>query len=156
MGYAVASLIGDLAFFFWGKGRRYTIDNMRQVLGPMADQAQVHHLARETLRNYCKTLADFLYLPKLTGEDVDRLVSFDRWDLFDRALAPGKGAIFVTAHMGSWDLGGAAMGRKGYPFTVLVDAFPGAALNRRIVEIRQEKGFSIIPARGVPKAAVKT
>ena len=127
---------------------------MRQVLGPAADPGQARRLARASIRNYCKTLADFLRLPRLSGEEIDRLVDFDRWDLFDRALAPGKGAIFATLHIGSWDMGGAAMGRKGYSFSVLTDALKDTSLNRRVVKARQEKGYTIVPTTRVPKAAL--
>lgn len=154
MGYALASLIGDLTFLFWRTGRRCTIANMRQVLGPSGPQAEVRRLARETMRNYCKTLADFLRLPAVAPAEAAKRVLFDRWDLFERALAPGKGAIFASVHMGSWDMGGVALGVKGYPFSVLADAFREASLNQKVVNTRKEKGFTIIPAGRVPKAAV--
>lgn len=127
---------------------------MRQVLGPSGDEAQARRLARNSMRNYYKTLADFLRLPRLKVEEVNRLVYFDRWDIFDRALAPGKGVIFATFHMGSWDMGGAFLGLKGYPFSVLADVFQKTSLNQKVVKTRQEKGIFIIPAGRVPKAAV--
>lgn len=152
----MASLIGDLIFLFWGEGRRYALANMRQVLGSSGNEAQAHRLARESLRNYCKTLADFLCLPRLSSKEIGRLVLFDRWDVFERALAPGKGAIFATFHMGSWDVAGAALGSRGYKFSVLADVFQNTSLNQRVLRTRQAKGFSVIPAGRVPKAAVAT
>lgn len=154
MGYSVASLVGDMAFLFWGEGRRNTTANMRQVLGAGGDEAQARRLAREAMRQYMKTLADFLCLPRLTGREIERLVVFDRWDLFDRALSYGKGVVFATLHMGSWDMGGAAMGNRGLTFSVLTDVFKTSALNERVVQARRDKGFNIVPAGRVPKAAV--
>ncbi|MDO8690197.1 MAG: hypothetical protein Q7R39_09360 [Dehalococcoidia bacterium] len=156
VGYALASVIGDAIFIFWVKGRRNTVANMRQVLGPEGDQAQARRLARQAMRHYAKTLADFLCLERITAQDIDQTVFFDRWDVFDQALARGKGAIFATMHMGSWDMGGAALGRKGYTFGVLTDVFRETALNEKVVRIRKEKGFDIIPIGRVPKAAVTT
>jgi len=156
VGYALASLIGNAIFIFWVKGRRNTIANMRQVLGPEGDQAQAGRLARQAMRHYAKTLADFLRLERITPNDIDRTVFFDRWDVFDQALARGKGAIFATMHMGSWDMGGAALGRRGYTFGVLTDVFRETALNAKVVRIRKEKGFAIIPVGRVPKAAMTT
>ncbi len=126
---------------------------MRQVLGPGSDDSRARRLAREAMRHYSKTLADFLCLPRFSGPEIDRLVFFDRWDVFDAALARGKGAIFATLHMGSWDMGGAALGRKGYTFSVVADVFKEPALNDTVVRTRRDKGYTIIPSGRVTKAA---
>jgi KDO2-lipid IV(A) lauroyltransferase len=156
VGYALAEIIGDLTYLLWRKGRRYAVANMRQVLGPGGDAAAARRLARRSLRNYCKTLADFLRFPRLTEEEVDSLVHFDRWDLFDGALAAGKGVIFATMHIGNWDMGGAAIAKRGYLFAVLADSFGHEGLNRRILQARQDKGIRVVPAGGVPKSMVQT
>lgn len=153
-GYALASGIGDLIYLLWKTGRRNTTDNMARVLGTAGSRAQARALARQSMRNYCKTLADFICLPRFSAADIQRLVHFDGWPGFDRALAHGKGMIFVTMHMGSWDMGGAALGTRGYRFSVLADAVGTSALNRKVVRTRQEKGFNIVPAGRVPKAAL--
>lgn len=127
---------------------------MMQVLSPDGTRSQARSLARQSMRNYCKTLVDFLRLPKFDVKDTERLVSFDRWDLFDKALAPGKGTVFATLHMGSWDVGGAVMGQKGYRFSVIVDVFQDRSLNDKVVQIRREKGFNLVPAGRVPKTAM--
>ena len=38
----------------------------------------------------------------------------------DRARAAGRGGIFMTVHMGSWEMAGAAMGLLGVPITAAV------------------------------------
>lgn len=123
-------------------------------MGTAGSEAQARKLAREAMRHYTKTLADFLRLPRVGNEEIDNLVRFDRWDLFDQGLAHGKGLIFATVHMGSWDMGGAKLGRQGYTFNVLADVFQASALNDKVVKTRQDKGFTIIPAGKVPKSAV--
>lgn len=121
------------------------IDNMVHVLGRDASQSTVRSMARKALRNYLRYLVDFLRTPILGPEEIVRLVSFNQWTPFDEALSGGKGAIFVSLHMGNWDLGGALLALKGYPVNVVVDTFANSRLNRYVQGSRERLGMRTIP-----------
>ena len=109
VGYALASRVGDLTYLVWRDGRRSLRENMASVAGANAAARTVDRLARQSMRNYCKYMVDFLRFPRMRREDIERRVVFDAWENMDRALQGGKGVIIIGLHMGNFDLLAAAI-----------------------------------------------
>ncbi|TAK27867.1 MAG: hypothetical protein EPO21_23325 [Chloroflexota bacterium] len=147
--YALAAVVGNLTFAVWVVFARekaeYVIDNMRRVLGQDTDPRVVKAMARRSLQNYCKYLADFLRFPRLGGTEIEQMVRFTGWEYFDRALQAGRGVIFIGMHMGNFDLGGAALALRNYPVNVIAETFQPERLNRLVQTSRAEKGIRVIP-----------
>ena len=73
-------------------------------------------------------------------------VQVDDFGPVERALAAGRGLLVATAHLGSWELFGAAMAQR-VPLHAVVRPLRGG-LNARLVEARERAGLRLIPARG--------
>jgi KDO2-lipid IV(A) lauroyltransferase len=63
------------------------------------------------------------------------------------ALQAGRGALFVTAHFGNWDMGGAILARY-HPVSAVAETFSDEQLNQLLQNQRREKGIGIIPMEG--------
>jgi KDO2-lipid IV(A) lauroyltransferase len=70
-----------------------------------------------------------------------------------RRAAPGGGAIALTAHFGSWELGCAAMARAGLPLSVVHSALDDARLDRWLLRWRTAAGIETL-SRGRAARAV--
>ena len=57
--YALAALIGVAGYYCWPRGRRAMLRNFRHVL-PHAAPSEIRRVARASLVNYCRYLADFI------------------------------------------------------------------------------------------------
>jgi len=144
-GYALACVLGHIVYLTWPRGRTYLRENMGYVLGNGASQKQIDRLAKGSLRNYFRYLADFVCLPAVKPEDIKKRVIFQGWDNLEGALGEGKGAILVSLHQGNWDLSGAAIALRNYPLNVVAESFPSAKLNEFVQRRRREKGMKVIP-----------
>jgi len=142
--YGIASLVGDLLFLLWRRGRANAIDNMCHVLGPGATDLEVRGAAQRSFRNYMKVLVDFLRLPRTSQEEVKRRVQFNGWEHLAGALQKGKGALLVGLHLGSWDLAGLALAGRGYELYVVAEKQKPLWLNRLIHGWREAQGIHII------------
>lgn len=60
-------------------------------------------------------LADFARLGRDRSEDLVPVVSMQNLKAIDRALAPGRGAMLLSAHFGNWEGMGAVLAQMGYP-----------------------------------------
>lgn len=149
--YAIAAALSDLAFLALPEKRRNAIENMAYVLGPAATPREVRRSARRAMRNYARYLVDFLRMPSVTYEEVQRRVQFDGWHFLDAALEGGKGAIFCSVHMGSWDFGAGALALAGYPVHAVVDTFKHPHLNEFIQSSRRRTGMQVIPVNEAPR-----
>ncbi|MYB43116.1 MAG: hypothetical protein F4X76_13255 [Chloroflexi bacterium] len=141
--YALARLGGLCVFFLWRGGRRRCIANMRRVAG--GDESAARRLARRSFGYYGLYIVDFLRLTDVSAREVRRRVIFDEWQQLDEARA-GSGVLFVTIHFGNWDLGAASMTERGYPVSVIADAFAEPRLHDLVFSSRRRIGLRILPA----------
>src|SRR5512141_1998178 len=103
--YWVGNLVGDFVYLTWKEHSANAVSNMRRVLGDSADWRVVKEVARDSFRNYAKTLVDFLRYPHLDLDDIHRAIPRQSgWENLDKALAKGHGALIITAHFGNWDM----------------------------------------------------
>lgn len=144
MAYGSASLVGDLLFLLWRRGRANVIDNMRHVLGSGATDLEVRGIAQRSFRNYMKLLVDFVRLPRTSDEEVESRVQGEGWEHLDRALEGGKGALLVGAHLGSWDLAGLALAARGHELYVVAERQQPAWLDRIARDWREARGVHLI------------
>ena len=153
--YAVASFIGDLVFLTWSEKRNNAIANMRRILGPGASESRARRTAQLSYRNYLKYTVDFLRFPSLSAKQIRDAVDVVGLDHLNRALAEGKGVIFVGVHFGHFDWGAATLAVFGYPVHAVVDTFRPAKLNDLIQRHRIEKGLKVIPLEGAARGVLR-
>lgn len=143
--YAAAVLLSDVAWATMPVQRENAIDNMARVLGLSRDRSEVRRKAKASFRNYALYMVDFFRLPKLGVEELESRFQFNGWEHLDNALAAGKGVIFISAHVGNWDLGAALFARKGYPVSVVAESFRPKKLNDLVQGTRSQHGMKVIP-----------
>lgn len=149
--YGIASLVGDLLFLLWPRGKANAIDNLRHVLGLGVTDLEVRRTARRSFRNYMKLLVDFVRLPRTSDEEVDSRVRCDGWEHLDRALQGGKGALLVGIHLGSWDLAGLALAARGHELYAIAERQRPSWLNRLARDWRGARGIHLIFMEGTLK-----
>jgi lauroyl/myristoyl acyltransferase len=143
--YWVGALVGDFIYLTWRRHSANAVSNMRRVLGDNADWRVVKEMARDSFRNYAKTLVDFLRFPHLDREDIDRAVPSQRGlNYLDEALGKGKGLVIVTGHIGNWDMAGAVLGHKGLPLHAVADRFEPQKMDDLINGTREKHGLNIL------------
>jgi KDO2-lipid IV(A) lauroyltransferase len=140
--YRLARIAGLLAWAVWSGGRRRSQANMLHVTG--GDVALARRYARASFAHYGTYLIDFLRVGTLTRKSIARAIDFDDWALLEGARA-GHGIVFVTLHLGNWDLAGAAIAQR-MPLTVIADTFGNPALDRVVVNARRRLGMQIVAA----------
>ena len=128
-----------------GIRRRVTLENL-QLAFPERDPGERRALARAAYTGMARVVVDAL---RTLGASRDELLAEVRVDDFgpvERALSAGRGLLVATAHLGSWELFGAAMAQR-VPLHAVVRPLRGG-INARLVEARERAGLRLIPARG--------
>ncbi len=142
--YWVGAAVGDFIYLTWKQHSANAVSNMRRVLGEAADWRLVKEVARDSFRNYAKTIVDFLRFPHLQVDDIHEAISTQHgWENLEAALSKGKGVVVVSAHLGNWDLAGALMGSRGLPLHAVADRFD-PRMDQLINGTRQRYGINII------------
>lgn len=143
--YAVSAVAGEVIWrFFMPTAQKVaTRRNLARATGLPAG-AKLERLARRNYRNYGRLWADFVRFPTLSPEQIRDKVVSDKWGHVEEILGRGKGLIFVTLHMGNWDLAGGGCARRGYPFYVIAERFSNRWIDRLVVETRDALGVEVV------------
>ena len=131
--------------FALGIRRRVTLDNLAHAF-PERSAEERRALARGAYANMARVVVDALRSLGASRAELLAEVQVDDFGPVDRALAAGKGLLVATAHLGSWEIFGAAMAQR-VPLNAVVRPLRGG-VNARLVEARQRSGLRLIPERG--------
>ncbi len=143
--YGLSQGVACLVYHGWGALRKVWTENIQQVMGESADDEALRHVVRQAYSNYFKFLVDWLRLPRVPVEQIDRAVRSVGWEHLDEALRAGKGVIFCSFHLGNWEMAAGVLAARGYAVNVVVDSFDPPKLNDLIQSVRTTKGVTIIP-----------
>lgn len=143
--YWIGAAIGDFIYLTWKQHSANAVSNMRRVMGDAADWQVVKGTARDSFRNYGKTIVDFLRLPHLDVDEIHKAIPRQHgWENLDEALSRGRGVLVVSAHFGNWDLPGALLGMRGLPLNAVADSFEPKKMDDLINGARRKYGIKII------------
>jgi Kdo2-lipid IVA lauroyltransferase/acyltransferase len=88
--------------------------NLR-IAFPDWSEAQRKTIVRGMIRNLGWMAAEFARLPKLTKENIEQVVILDGHENFLEGHRRGKGVLYLTGHIGAWELSSFAHALYGYP-----------------------------------------
>lgn len=99
---------------------------------------------RETLRGLVRHIGwmagEFSQFPRYTRERIEQIVIREGYEHFAAAQARGKGVIFLTGHMGAWELAPFAQARYGDPLHFLVRPIENTRVDALVLRYRMLSG----------------
>lgn len=157
--YWLGLRIADHCYASDHAGRRAVISNFRQILavqGVAASDETLEQMARKNFQYFGKYLVDFFKFSRFTPAGIRRLVSMEHFEYIAQAEALGRGVIFITAHLGNWELGGAILTAQGRRIHAVFLPHRENKINELFQKYRSQRGLQCIPlghaARGVMEA----
>ncbi len=150
--YAGAVLAGEAAYLLWSDKREITKHNFSIVLARSSADPEVARVSRRSFRNFAKYVTEIMRFPAMHHGDLERLVDVDDRSLghLRAAREHGRGLIFVSAHFGNFELGGARIAQE-IPITVVADDLDNQRLMDLLVANREHKNVNIVPPEGSAK-----
>jgi KDO2-lipid IV(A) lauroyltransferase len=83
--------------------------------------------------------AEFARLPKYTKENIEKVVVLDGHENFLKGQSRGKGVLYLTGHIGAWELSSYAHALYGFPLHYMARPLDNQALDALVNRYR---GFS--------------
>ncbi len=154
-----SNVAGAIARFgYWPLGiRRGVVERQIAAAFPALDAAGVARVARESYDNLGPVAIEASLLSRGTRDDV--LAQFQpspEWEVVERAMARGRGLIFVAGHLGNWELSGAYIAARGLPFHAIARGMGNPLSDRFFRRTRERLGMTVMhdqeAVRKVPRA----
>lgn len=136
-----AWIAGLVSYLLAGEQRRGVRHNMRIVTGQQA----VEPLVLSTMYKFCRNWCDVMLMTRLRGPRLQALIGRRSNPVpLETALAAGTGAILISPHLGTWELGGLGLADLGYRVNVLTFREPDEQVNLQRKQVREQRGIGVI------------
>ncbi|MBI4432738.1 MAG: lysophospholipid acyltransferase family protein [Candidatus Omnitrophica bacterium] len=140
--------VGNAAYFFGKLYARFfskDIGAIEENLKAVLPDGNARRASRELVASFAVYLADLFYSHRFSADFVRKNVTVRGRQYLDESLAGGKGVLLVSAHLGNWELGGAALAKLGYPLHGIALKHADPRIEALFEQRRREHGLRVIP-----------
>ena len=135
---ATGAMVARTLLTLTPKLRKTAEFNLRLAF-PEWDDTRRHSAIRGMTRSLGWMAAEFAHLPRYTRKNIEEVIVLDGQENFLEGQRRGKGVLFLTAHMGAWELSSYAHALYGYPLHYMARPLD----NRRLdALVNRYRGFS--------------
>jgi KDO2-lipid IV(A) lauroyltransferase len=130
-------------YLLHGRLRRVGMRNL-ELAFPDKSRRERKKILRGVFTSFGRQAAEVCLFPRYTRENVSKVVVYDGFENFERAFAAGKGVLFLTAHLGGWEISAFAHSLQGHPLHVVMRSLDNVYLDRLTREYRTMHGNSMV------------
>jgi KDO2-lipid IV(A) lauroyltransferase len=144
--YAIADRVGDVFRRTTHTYRDNVESNISQVLGLDRSSPEVSAAVKSIFRTSSRNFTDLITMPRLSRATLLRSMRITRgsWDIIEDAIAEGKGVIFVSAHLGCFDLVGQVFWARGYKLTIVTGRTTSRFIFDGVTHLRGSNGTKLV------------
>jgi KDO2-lipid IV(A) lauroyltransferase len=119
---------------------RKTADFNLKLAFPEWSDAQRAATRKAMVRSLGWMAAEFARMPRYTRKNIEDVIVLDGHENFLEGQRRGKGVLFLTAHMGAWELSSFAHAVYGYPLHYMARPLDNARLDGLVNRYRELSG----------------
>jgi Kdo2-lipid IVA lauroyltransferase/acyltransferase len=119
---------------------RKTADFNLRLAFPQWTEAQRRSTLKKMARNLGWMATEFARLPKYTKENIERVVILDGHENFLAGQKRGKGVLYLTGHIGAWELSSFAHALYGFPLQYMARPLDNKPLDALVNTYRRMSG----------------
>lgn len=134
-------LLAGAVYHLHGCLRKVGLRNL-EIAYPEMAAAERRKIVRGVFVSLGRQLAEFCQFPRYTRDNVSRVAVYEGFENFDAAQRRGKGVLFLTAHLGGWEVGSFVHSIHGHRLRIVVRALDNPYLDRMVERYRTLHGNS--------------
>jgi KDO2-lipid IV(A) lauroyltransferase len=148
--------IGRISYVLLGRLRRTGERNL-EIAFPELDQSDRERLLRGCFESLGRLLGEFSQLPKATPEKLRKLIEYDEVGLryLREAEKNKRGVIFLTGHLGVWELLSFGWSALEYPLSFLVRPLDNERIEELVERIRTRFGNRAIDKKSAARQSLR-
>jgi KDO2-lipid IV(A) lauroyltransferase len=145
----ISGTLGTLTWLADARGRRTGMENLRVALGPALTVARRRRILRASYRIFAATFLDLFWSPRIREDRWDRCFILQCDTDAARAALKANNCLYVTAHLGGFELLNVAKALHGSPAMTIAQNFRNPALTAIFSRLRSVGGRQeMIPQEG--------
>lgn len=151
---AVGAALALAIYWLHGRWRRIGAFNLRLAF-PGCSRGERRRILRQAFRRWGWLLAEFARFPRHTAETIQQVIEYDGLENYQQAAARGKGVLYLTAHMGAWELSSFSHSVNGYPLAYINRSLDNPLVDALVKRYRGAAGNRPIDRRNAARAVLE-
>jgi Kdo2-lipid IVA lauroyltransferase/acyltransferase len=143
LGIWMGGVLGSVAYYVLPRERNRALAHLEIAFCSEMNLPERRRVARRSFQNLGKNAVELVNFPRLKKE-LDRRITVEGREFLEEGLARGRGLIWITGHLGNWELMACYMAHKGYPFRVVAREIYESRLNRLLLGFRNDAAVKVI------------
>jgi Kdo2-lipid IVA lauroyltransferase/acyltransferase len=137
---AICGTLGGVAYYIAGETRRLTIKHL-SIAFPEKSKSEIRALAKSTFKMLGKNGGEIIRSSRIQSlEQLNKVLVTHGYDNFQKAYAKGRGVIFLTCHLGAFDLQITNMALRGLNPNIIGTPLKDPRLNELLWNYRNAHG----------------
>ena len=119
--------------------RRVGLRNL-ELAFPQMSSEEKDRILRSVFVSLGRQLAEFCLFPRYTKENVSQVAVYEGFEHYSEAAARRKGVIFLTGHLGGWEISSFVQSLIGHPLNIVVRPLDNRYLDAMVDRYRTKHG----------------
>lgn len=133
--------VGGTRLVLWTMPKmRKTAELNLRLAFPEWTEEQHHDVLKKMTRNLGCMAVEFARFPKYTRENIEKVIVLDGHENFLEARGRGRGVVYLTGHIGAWELSSYAHALYGYPLHYMARPLDNKPLDAMVNRYRGASG----------------
>jgi KDO2-lipid IV(A) lauroyltransferase len=122
---------------------------------PDRDAASLRATLDECWRHFGRETLAYIRTQTTPFDELVARCTFIRKDIFDDAIARGKGVVFISAHYGAWEVGGLVIASMLDDVVTVARKLDNEILEEDLVRLRARTGAAVVDRRKAARPLMK-
>jgi len=146
-GRRIGKVIGRLLFTFDRKHRAIATTNVSRAFGWPPGSQRAQRIVRQVFNNLGSMLFEIAWANRIDPQAYTQYFRITGREHYEKAVAKGRGALLLTAHMGNWELFTIVAHMAQIPANVVYRPLDSQALDDAVKQLRCRFGAGLIPTK---------
>ncbi len=142
-----AEIMGHLWFVADKRHREITIENISYAFAGEMNQIQARILAKKVFSHFILFVFEVAWSMRIHLDDFHSHFEVTGFENLKNAYNKNRGIIFLTGHIGVWELAAILGGKTGIPVNIVYRPIRAVALNQFVNDLRLRFGGHVFPVK---------
>ena len=143
------NFVSVFAYYFIPVRKKHVLESL-SLSFPQKNKKEIQQTAKNVYKNFVRTVVEIMFFAKSDGETLRKLMVLENEAIAEKVFQNGKGAIFMSAHLGNWELAALSFSQR-HPMSVLVAKQSNPLIDALMNGVRTKlNGYKVICSDGIP------
>ena len=143
--YHLATTAGTLLSFLDRQAYQVALSNLEVAFGDRFSARERRKIARESFRNFARTMIDLLWSPRLTQKNFSQYIEWQNFEETGPETRTERSVIIVCYHYSNFEWFSLACGFLDLKGTIISQEFKNSSLDPIFNKLREQSGHTFIP-----------